>query len=185
MAPKASHKKKRATPSGSRCEGPPLEMATPGCVGRSALPAMDVGAGPARPTRRVGAVGLCRRTLCMLVLLQTMKQPQESHCSIMSHELKYIINILDKLILLLRQKAYSPGKWGKFPNNNEEFLSLQTILYKINNCAYSPQTRVPQSPMKWRIHCWGVHRADDKAWRLLLSSDQSIIHYERAAFPLQ
>lgn len=82
----------------------------------------------------------------MLVLLETMKQPQESHCSIMSHELKYIINILDKLILLLRQKAYSPHKWGKFPNNNEEFLSLQTIPYKINNCSSQSADRGPTEP---------------------------------------
>lgn len=30
--------------------------------------------------------------------METMKGPRKSHCRIMSHELKYIINILGKLI---------------------------------------------------------------------------------------
>jgi hypothetical protein len=35
---------------------------------------------------------------CELVLLETMEGPRKAHCRIMSHELKYIINILGKLI---------------------------------------------------------------------------------------
>lgn len=77
-------------------------------------------------------------------LLQTMNRPHELHCSIMSHELKYIINILDKLILPRRQKAYYLHKWGKFPNNNEEFLSLQTIP-QINKRGSQSPDQGPES----------------------------------------
>lgn len=41
---------------------------------------------------------VCTAGHCELVLRETMKGPSKSHCRIMSHELKYIINILGKLI---------------------------------------------------------------------------------------
>jgi hypothetical protein len=51
----------------------------------------------------------------------------------MGHESERTINIEDRLILLLRQKAYSLPKWGEIPDNNEEFLSPQTALHPTNN----------------------------------------------------
>lgn len=41
---------------------------------------------------------VCTAGHCGLVLPKTMEGPRKSHCRIMSHELKYIINILGKLI---------------------------------------------------------------------------------------
>lgn len=59
--------------------------------------------------------------------------PYSLHCSIMGHELKYIINILHRLIYCWDKKPILWTNGEKFHNNNEEFLSAHTNLPQINN----------------------------------------------------
>lgn len=58
----------------------------------------------------------------------------------MSHELKYTINILHKLIYCGDKKPILRTNGEKFHDNNEEFLSPHANLPQINN----PRLRVPR-----------------------------------------
>lgn len=65
----------------------------------------------------------------------------------MSHELKYIINILPKLIDCGDKRPILGTNGEKFQNNNEEFLSPHTNLPEINNSGFI----VPR-PWAQRLH---------------------------------
>ena len=63
----------------------------------------------------------------------------------MSHELKYIINILPKLIHCQDKRPILGTNGEKFQNNNEEFLSPHTNLPEINNSRLI----VPRPGSQW------------------------------------
>lgn len=98
-----------------------------------------VQAGP-QHTPGAQAVRLSAAAHCPLVLQQTMGRASRAHCSIMSRELKYTINLPRQLISCGDKKPILGTNGEAFHNSEEEFLSPRATLPQI----HSPRLSVPR-----------------------------------------